>query len=167
MSERVPSKHDAKQNNQRTRSLWKGLFAGLVAGVAATAAKTVAERFYPPRIYGEPEPTEALAEKIAGHELSPAARQSAGKAITWGIGAAAGAAYGAVAEYFPEATHKEGASFGLMLMALTHETALPAMGVEAPAEQQTTREHTSEAASHVLFGVVAERVRRIVRGLMQ
>jgi putative membrane protein len=51
-------------------------------------------------------------------------------------------------------------------MTLTHETALPAMGLAAPAEEQTTREHTSEAASHILYGVVAERVRRVVRGML-
>jgi putative membrane protein len=149
------------------RVLWKGLVAGLVAGVVATAAKMVAEKFYPPRIHGEPVPPEVLAEKIAGHELAPATKKAAGEAIHWSFGLAAGAAYGAAAEYFPAATAKEGASFGLVLMALTHESALPAMGLEAPVEEQTSREHTSEAASHVLFGVVAERVRSFVRGMLK
>jgi len=40
------------------------------------------------------------------------------------------------------------------------------MGLGAPAEEQTTREHTSEAATHILYGVVAERVRSFVRGLL-
>lgn len=146
------------------RVLWKGLVAGLVAGAVATAAKMVAEKFYPPRVHGEPEPPEVLAEKIAGHELAPATKKAAGEAIHWSFGLAAGAAYGAAAEYFPAATAKEGASFGLVLMGLTHESALPAMGLDAPAEEQSTREHTSEAASHILFGVVAERVRSFVRG---
>jgi putative membrane protein len=148
------------------RSLWKGLAAGVVAGLVATAAKSVAERFYPPRVHGEPEPPEALAEKIAGHHLDRKTRHAAGEAIHWGFGMAAGAAYGAAAEYFPAAKAKEGASFGLVLMALTHESALPAMGIGAAAEDQSEREHTSEAATHILFGVVAERVRGFVRGLL-
>jgi putative membrane protein len=144
----------------------KGLLAGLVAGLAATAAKSIAEKFYPPRIHGEPEPPEVLAEKIAGHPLYGETKTVATEAIHWGFGAAAGAAYGALAEFYPAATAKEGASFGLALMTLTHETALPAMGLSAPAEEQTPREHTSEAASHLLFGLVAERVRGFVRGLL-
>ncbi|QMV19302.1 DUF1440 domain-containing protein [Granulicella sp. 5B5] len=166
MSERAHRKYEIAEKSHRARSLWKGLFAGLIAGVAATAAKSVAERVYPPRIHGEPEPTEVLAEKLVGHELAPASRRSAGKAVTWGIGAAAGATYGAIAEYFPEATHREGASFGLALMALTHENVLSVRGAASETDQETTREHTSEAASHIIFGCVAERVRRLVRALL-
>ena len=146
------------------QSLLKGLLAGVIAGLVATAAKSIAERIYPPRVHGEPEPPEALAEKLAGHRLSSSTKALAGEAIHWGFGAAAGAAYGAAAEYYPAVTAKEGATFGLMLMTLTHETALPAMGLSAAAEEQTPREHTSEAATHLLFGVVAERVRSLVRG---
>jgi putative membrane protein len=148
------------------RSLAKGLLAGLIAGLAATAAKSLAEKLYPPRTHGEPEPPEVLAEQIAGHRLDDDTMFVASETIHWGFGALAGAAYGALAEFYPAATAKEGASFGLALMTLTHETALPAMGLSAPAEEQTTREHTSEAATHVLYGVVAEKVRSVVRGLM-
>ena len=148
------------------RSLLKGLVAGLIAGLVATAAKSLAEKMYPPRVEGQPEPPEALADKIAGHRLDRETSVVASEAIHWSFGAAAGAAYGALAEFYPAATAKEGASFGLALMQLTHETALPALGLSEPAEEQTPREHTSEAATHLLYGVVTERVRRIVRGLL-
>lgn len=146
--------------------MWKGLAAGLVAGLVATAAKSLAERMYPPRVHGEPEPPVLLAERVAGHALSRDARETAGTAIHWGFGALAGAAYGALAEYYPAARAKEGASFGLALMALTHEKALPALGLEAEPEDQTMRERSSEAATHVLYGVVAERVRSFVRSIL-
>jgi putative membrane protein len=146
--------------------LWKGLVAGLLAGVAATAAKTLAEKFYPPRIHGEPEPPELLAQRIAGHPLDQSTEFVAAESIHWGFGAAAGAFYGALAEFYPAATSKEGANFGLVLMALTHQSALPAMGLSAPAEQQSEREQSSETATHLIFGVVAERVRSIVRGII-
>jgi len=77
-----------------------------------------------------------------------------------------GAAYGALAEYFPAATAKEGATFGLTLMTLTHETALPAMGLSEEAGDQSARERTSEATSHLIYGLVAERVRSFVRQLL-
>ena len=144
----------------------KGLLAGLVAGLVATAAKTLAERFYPPRTHGEPEPTEILAKKIAGHPLDSNTEAIASEAIHWGFGALIGAAYGALAEFYPVATAKEGAGFGLALMSLTHEEALPALGLSASPEDQTVREKSSEAATHVLYGVVTERVRSFVRKLL-
>jgi putative membrane protein len=57
-------------------------------------------------------------------------------------------------------------TFGMTLMALTHESALPAMGLSAAPAGQTTREHSSELASHIIYGLVAERTRRIVRGMI-
>ena len=150
----------------RKPDLWKGLLAGLVGGLVATAVKTAAERMYPPRTHGEPEPPEVLAEKLAGHSLDAPTEAVASEAIHWGFGAVAGAAYGALAEFYPAATAKEGATFGLTLMALTHDTALPAMGLGAPPEEQTAREHTSEAATHALYGVVTEKVRSWVRGFL-
>ena len=146
--------------------LLKGLLAGLVAGVVATAVKTLAERIYPPRTQGEPEPTEILAEKLSGHPLDATTKAIESEAIHWGFGALTGAAYGALAEFYPAATSKEGASFGIALMTLTHGKALPAMGLSAEPEDQTFREQSSEAATHVLYGVVTERVRSMVRKVL-
>ena len=146
--------------------LLKGLLAGLIAGLVATAAKTLVERFYPPHTHGEPEPEELLAERIAGHHLDDGTKEIAGEAIQWGFGALTGAAYGALAEFYPAATSKDGASFGMALMTLTHEKALPALGLASEPADQTFREQSSEAASHVLYGVVAEKVRGWVRGAL-
>jgi putative membrane protein len=145
------------------KSLAKGLLAGLVAGLAATAAKSLVEKVYPPRVAGEPEPPEELAEKLAGHPLDGTTKTVAAETLHWGFGAAAGAVYGGLAEFYPAATGKQGANFGMTLMALTHEGALPALGLSAQPEGQTAREKTSEMASHIVFGLVAETVRRLVR----
>ena len=148
------------------RSLAKGLVAGVVAGLVATAAKSCVEAVFPPRVHGEPDPPEALAEKIAGHHLDRKTKTAAGRALHWGFGAAVGAAYGAVVEYYPAATDRQGATFGLTLMTLTHEKSLPAMELVEPAGEQSFRERSSEATSHVVYGVVAERVRSIVRRML-
>lgn len=97
-----------------------------------------------------------------------ALRQSraAQEAIHWGFGATVGAAYGAVAEFYPPATSKQGASFGMALVALTNDNTLPILGLAAKPEAQTKREHTSELASHIVYGVVTETVRRIVRRMI-
>ena len=150
----------------RERSLVKGMLAGLVGGLVATAAKSFAENLFPPRTHGEPEPPEVLAEKVAGHPLPQSKKTVASESIHWGFGALAGAAYGGLAEFYPAATQKEGASFGLTLAALTHENALPALGLSADREHQTTREHTSEMATHIVYGVVTEVVRGLVRRVL-
>ena len=144
-------------------SLAKGMLAGLIAGLAATAAKTLAETIYPPRTHGEPEPPAVLVDKLVGHPLSGYGKILAVETIHWSFGAIAGTAYGAIAEYYPDATAKEGASFGMALSALTHETSLPSLGLSAEPAQQTLREKTSELTTHIVFGLVTEFVRRRVR----
>lgn len=145
------------------RSLVKGIIAGVIGGVAGTIAMTFATRLFPPRTEEEPDATEEVAEKLAGHSLSPETKEVAGEAIHWGFGAAVGAAYGALAEYYPAATAREGASFGMALEALTHETALPALGLGAEPEDQSLRERASEVTAHVVYGVTTEFVRSLVR----
>src|ERR1700722_4742217 len=127
------------------KSLAKGLLAGVIGGLVATAAKAFAEGLYPPqtpgdpappavRLYapkrrGEPEPPAVLAEKIAGHSLVESEKVTVEEAIHWGFGAMTGAAYGVLAEYFPAATVKDGAGFGMGLDSLTHGPPLPATGL--------------------------------------
>jgi putative membrane protein len=157
--------HELKETT-RGQSLAKGLLAGLIGGLVATAAKTLAEKIYPPRTHGEPEPPEVLVEKLAGDELVSTKKQFATGAIYWGFGALTGAAYGAVVEYYPPTSAKDGAGFGMALSSLTHDTVLPAMGLAADPEEQTARERTSEMATHVVYGVVTETVRRLVRRML-
>jgi putative membrane protein len=160
------SEAEALEETHYKKSLAKGLLAGLIGGLAATAAKTFAEKLYPPRTHGEPEPPAVLAEKVAGHKLTGAEKEVSVEAIHWGFGALTGAAYGALAEYYPAATQKDGAAFGTALASLTHAKALPAMGLSAEPEDQTIRERTSEMATHVVYGVVTETVRRFIRKML-
>lgn len=145
------------------RSLAKGMLAGMIGGLAATAGKTLAERVFPPK---KREPQLLLAEKISskvGHELTVREKQVVAHTLHWGFGAVAGAAYGGVAEYFPAATGKDGANFGMAMATLTHDGGLPALGFIAAPKKQSGMERTSEAVSYVVFGLVTETVRRIVR----
>lgn len=155
------------EQKKDTSSLVKGLVAGVVGGLLATAAKTYAEKLYPPRVHGEPEPPEVVAERIAGHPLDEETKEIAAETIHWVFGAVAGGFYGVLAELYPQITAKNGATFGLTLMSLTHQGALPVLGLAEPAEQQSFRENSSEAATHIVYGVVTERVRSFVRGLLK
>ena len=172
---------------KKHKSLAKGLIAGLIAGLAATAAKTLAERIFPPQPKPGPESPIPPAERVSAEAQSSVAKEKQSEALRWGLGAVTGAAYGAVAEFYPEATAKHGAGFGLALDALAHTgelpvqrarvvgcwpflklkctTAQPAPGLaSAPGkETQIARQRGSQIASYVVYGVTAELVRRLVR----
>jgi putative membrane protein len=176
---------------KKHKSLARGLIAGLIAGLAATAAKTLAERIFPPQpklapqTFDEPQQQNLAEEPVAAFVPSPAAIEKQNEALRWGLGAVTGAAYGAVAEFYPEATAKHGASFGLALEALAHPgelpvqgarvvgcwpflklactSAQPALGLAAEPDDQIARERGSQITSYVVYGVTAELVRRMVR----
>jgi putative membrane protein len=137
-------KKTVKPLPNRTQDILKGALAGLVGGLIATAAKTAAERIYPPHSHGEPNPP-------------------ASQGIRWGMGAATGAAYGAIAELYPEVTAKGGTTFGLALLTVSNHGVLPAMGLATVPEPEEGREHRSEMATHVVYGIVCETVRNLVR----
>lgn len=154
------------EQTKDANSLLKGFVAGAVGGLVATAVKSIAEKMYPPRVHGEPEPPEMAAEKLAGHPLDEETKAVAGETIHWVFGAAAGGFYGVLAELYPQVTAKSGATFGLMLMSLTHQGALPAFGLSEPTEDQSFRERSSEATTHVVYGVVTEKVRGWMREIL-
>lgn len=150
-------------NAHATNHLIKGAIAGLIGGLVATAAKTAAEKIYPPRTHGEPEPTDVAARKLGAGSLTSNEKAAAAEGIHWVFGGLAGAAYGVAAELYPAVTAKNGITFGMALMAFAHEGALPALGLAAAPTDQEPREQRSEMVTHVVYGVVAETVRKIVR----
>ncbi len=156
----------SKPAGSPTRNLVKGAIAGMIGGLIATAAKSAAERIYPPRTHGEANPLAVTAEKLGEPRLETPRKHAVEETIHWGVGALTGAAYGVMAEFYPEVTARNGVSFGLAVMAITHEGALPALGLSAPPEQQQPRERRSEMATHVVYGVVTETVRRILRRVL-
>ena len=141
----------SKDTPSRGRSLAKGIAAGLAAGLVGVVAKTLAERMFAARSSTEEKPRPELLN---------------GDRIPWEFGAITGATYGALAEYYPAATAKEGAAFGMALETLTHEAPLPALGISLPVGSETMRERASELTSHVVYGLTVEFVRRVVRKIL-
>ncbi len=161
---RVMNKPEAARKN--SRSLAKGIAAGLIAGLAGAIAMTFAERAFPRRTESDPEPPEFVPTRepaaTPGLALVPVSDRPAPETIHWGLGALAGAAYGALAEFVPAATAKEGASFGMTVGALTQQGALSALGV-AVRERNGTAQPIAELASFAVYGVTTEWVRRLLR----
>lgn len=138
----------------------KALLAGLLGGVAGSAAKLIGEAIYPPRTQGQEPPPAVLAEKIAGHSLSKGQKTAATQLFHWTTGTAMGGVYGMAAEFLPVVTAGYGVAFGIAVMLGTHESTLPLLGLDKPPTQQPLREHSSELATHALYGFAVEFVRR-------
>ena len=94
------------------------------------------------------------------------ATKIAESSVQFAFGAAVGALYGALAEYWLDATAGQGAAFALVLLGATHESALPALHLAAPSRRQSKREQLSELVTHLVFGVTAEQLRRRIRAWM-
>lgn len=144
----------------------RGALAGLIGGLAGAAAKSTAEKVFPPRTNGQPAPPLLLVERV-GEEahvpLSESEKTNAVKTIHWAFGGLTGAVYGAMVELSPRTAAWQGAAFGLALNKMTHEGVLPVMGLNREVSSQSQQERNSERTTHVVYGVVTELVRRIVR----
>ena len=142
------------------RFIAQGLIAGLIGGVGGSATKLIGEAIYPPRTQGQEPPPAVLAEKVAGHPLSETHKTIATQFFHWTLGTGIAGAYGAAAEFSPIVTVGYGVAFGIAVMLGTHESTLPLLGLDKPPTQQPLREHTSELATHALYGFVVEFIRR-------
>jgi putative membrane protein len=141
------------------KSLVKGLLAGLAGGLAGAVAMTLAERFLP-LVAGKSKPA---SETQPAGEILPPEKALAVQTVRWGFGGAIGAAYGAVAEFYPAATAKEGVTFGMALEALTQKGTLPAIGFLVKPSAASSLSSAAGVTSTVVYGITTEVVRNFVR----
>jgi putative membrane protein len=105
----------------------------------------------------------AISEGIFGHQLRESEKESAGAAVHYAFGAATGGLYGAVAEVWPEVTLGAGLPFGAAFWLVADETAVPLLGLSKPPTEYSLSTHVYAFASHLVYGLTAELVRRAVR----
>lgn len=141
----------------------KGALAGLVGGLAGAGAKILAQRLFPPRADGNHPPAVAFAEHVTHRNLDDRQREMTLQAIHFAFGALAGAVYGIMTEYEPSLAAWRGAAFGITLNRITHESVLPRMGLSRPKDELPTQDRISEWATHAVYGVTTDSVRRLVR----
>jgi uncharacterized membrane protein YagU involved in acid resistance len=169
------------------RDLARGIASGLVAGLAATWVMTRFQEAVPPdafaRLFGEePEDRENDTEKadsrpatveaaeeattfLFDHELRDEEEEPAGTVVHYAFGAASGAAYGAAAELAPAVTAGAGLPFGVALWLAADEIGVPAAGLSEPPWEHPPSTHAYGLAAHLVYGLTAEIVRRLVRRL--
>ncbi|MFY9779608.1 MAG: hypothetical protein WAJ85_03735 [Candidatus Baltobacteraceae bacterium] len=128
---------DAPAATSRRPDVVRGFAAGATGGLASAAFKILSERLVTPQREGEPQ---------------------AALAANWIASALLGGAYGGLVELLPALAAGRGAVFGLVVWA--QHAALRAGQPGAP---RAALEHANEAAGHVLWGVVLESARSVLR----
>jgi putative membrane protein len=105
---------------------------------------------------------EAIAH-VFGRELPPQAKKVAGPMVHYAFGAVAGGAYGALAEVSPAVAAGAGLPFGAALWLTADELAVPALGLSKPVTEYPASVHAYALASHLVYGLTTDLVRRAVR----
>jgi putative membrane protein len=108
----------------------------------------------------------AVSEGIFGHELKEGEKEAAGAAVHYAFGTAVGGLYGAVAELSPEVTTGAGLPFGAAFWLVADETAVPLLGLAKGPTEYPVSTHVYALASHLVYGLTAEFVRRAVRNAL-
>jgi hypothetical protein len=108
----------------------------------------------------------AISEGIFGHKLSKDEKKIAGPAVHYALGTGVGGLYGAVAEVLPEVTTGTGLPFGVAFWLVVDETAVPLLRLSKPPTEYPVSTHVYALASHLVYGLTAELVRRNLRKML-
>jgi hypothetical protein len=105
----------------------------------------------------------AVSEFVFEHHLTKSEKEVAGAVAHYAMGVTSGAIYGAVAEMMPVATVGEGLPFGAAVWVMADEGIVPALGLSLNPTDYPASIHAYALASHLVYGLTTELVRRAVR----
>ncbi|HJT64959.1 MAG TPA: DUF1440 domain-containing protein [Pyrinomonadaceae bacterium] len=105
----------------------------------------------------------AVSEWVFDHHLTKSEKEKAGAAAHYAMGVASGAIYGAAAEVVPWTTVAEGLPFGAAVWVIADEAVVPALGLSREPADYPASIHAYSFASHLVYGLTTELVRRAVR----
>ncbi len=162
-------------------ALWRGLVAGAIAGAVASwtmnqfqAAWSKIQQSQSGRQESQGEGEDAtmkaanlVSRRILHRELTRQEKQRVAPYVHYGFGAAMGALYGVAAEEFAPATAGFGTAFATLLFLGADETAVPALKLSEPPNRYPLSAHLHALASHLVYGLSAEAVRRGVITVME
>lgn len=103
-------------------------------------------------------------EALTGRPLGERGKEIGGPVVHYGFGAAMGALYGALAEFQPDTTAAVGVPFGVAVWLGADEIGVPLAGFAGKPTDYPLSRHLSALASHVVFGLTLEGVRRTLLG---
>ena len=135
------------------KNLGKALLAGMAAGAAASLAMKLVDEMWE-RHFETPSYETEFAERFAGRHAT---------AAHFAIGTALGAGYSAAVEMMPEAAIACGIPFFVGEAVLGNEVVGPRIGLFRPPQDYPANKHWNSVLTHIVYGAVAELVRREVR----
>ena len=106
---------------------------------------------------------ELVSESVFGHHLAKDEKKLAGDAVHYTTGGASGAVYGVAAEWIPEVTFGAGLPFGTAVWLVVDETSVPMLGLSKGPTAYPVSTHVYALASHFVYGLTTEVVRRGLR----
>ncbi len=108
----------------------------------------------------------AISENVFDHKLTKSEKKVAGPAVHYAFGTISGGFYGAAAELAPVIGSGAGLPFGAVFWLAADEAALPALGLSKPPTEYPISTHASALASHFVYGLTTDVVRRAVRRVL-
>lgn len=105
----------------------------------------------------------AISEGLFDHKLTKSEKEIAGPIVHYAFGTSVGGLYGAAAELAPEVARGAGLPFGAAFWLVADETALPLLGLSKGPTAYPVSTHVYALASHFVYGLTTELVRRGVR----
>ena len=105
----------------------------------------------------------AVAELVFDQKLTKTEKEVAGAVAHYAMGITSGAIYGTIVEVLPEATVGEGLPFGATVWLIADEGIVPAIGLSKSSKEYPLSIHAYALASHLVYGLTVELVRRAVR----
>ena len=174
------------------KNVWKGLAAGLIGGLVASwtmnrfqdgwsrlsqgnqrspsgqrllrsrQPESAEQRIVEPEDDTTVKTASAISEGVFDHKLTQREKKIAGTAVHYALGTGVGGLYGAVAEVAPNVTTGAGLPFGAVFWLVVDEGAVPILSLSKGPTQYPLATHVYALASHFVYGVTTELVRRVV-----
>jgi uncharacterized membrane protein YagU involved in acid resistance len=105
----------------------------------------------------------AISVGVFDTELTQDEKHVAGTALHYAYGVSMAGVYGAAAEFAPVVTAGAGTAYGASIWVGADEGVLPALGLSKSAAEYPLSIHAYALASHLVYGLTTEVVRRAVR----
>jgi len=103
---------------------------------------------------------DAVAETVAGRDVPEEYKPAAGSVVHYAFGGAVGAIYGAAAARTPDVTSWGGVPFGATVWLVADEMGVPLAGLSKNPTEYPVSSHLSAFATHLVYGMTTECVRR-------
>jgi uncharacterized membrane protein YagU involved in acid resistance len=154
-----------------------GLWASWIKALSEPALEKMAERIAPSTPEQKEEvgtdpighpanmPPAVLVGRVAealGSKLTDEQRLRAQLGIHYTVGTSFALAYTRIARRWPVMTRGGGALYGLVVYAVGHGAAVPALGIQPPPWKLPPAAILWEGVSHVVYGIALETARRVL-----